>query len=227
MNRTLKESDNGYFYVDPMPTKKELDTYYQNAYWGSRSGNRYGVKIRDLIHYDILKKLIPNFFLEEKVVANFGAGYAGVSNLFWVEGHDVINIEPSEIPKSYNSRWQHYKSISELDDSSIDLLYSSHSMEHVQDISSFKSEVKRVLRPGGLLFFEVPNAENPLNGAMNNKIDIPHTYYFKKSFFNSWFSEILLNDSFNDKYRESNLVEDWTNCKIFNGPVIRALGRID
>jgi hypothetical protein len=62
MNRTLKESDNGYFYVDPMPTKKELDTYYQNAYWGSRSGNRYGVKIRDLIHYDILKKLIPNFF---------------------------------------------------------------------------------------------------------------------------------------------------------------------
>ena len=62
---------------------------------------------------------------------------------------------------------------------------------------------------------------------MNNKIDIPHTYYFKKSFFNSWFSEILLNDSFNDKYRESNLVEDWTNCKIFNGPVIRALGRID
>ena len=227
MNRVLKESNEGYFYVDPMPTDDELTIYYKNAYWGFRSGKSYGVKIRDLIHYDILRKFIPEFFQGEKVIVNFGAGHAGASNLFWFDGFDVINVEPSEIPKSYNSRWTQHLSISELDDSSVDLIYGSHSLEHVQDILSFKSEVKRILKPGGVLFFEVPNAEHPSNGAMKNKIDVPHTYYFKKTFFSSWFNEVLLNDSFDEAYRDSNLIENWKNSKSKNGLVIRALGKID
>jgi len=227
MNRVLKESNKGYFYVDPMPTEDELTIYYKNAYWGFRSGKSYEVTFRDLIHYDILRKFIPEFFQGEKVVVNFGAGHSGVSHLFWLDGFEVINIEPSEIPKSYNSRWTHYLSISELDDSSIDLIYGSHSLEHVQDILGFKSEAKRILKPGGMLFFEVPNAEHPLNGAMNNRIDVPHTYYFKKTFFSSWFAEVLLNDTFDETYRETDLVENWKNSKSEKGLVIRALGKID
>ena len=78
-----------------------------------------------------------------------------------------------------------------------------------------------------MLFFEVPNAEHPLNGAMNNRIDVPHTYYFKKTFFSSWFAEVLLNDTFDETYRETDLVENWKNSKSEKGLVIRALGKID
>ena len=73
-NRKLKESPDGYFYVYPMPTEAELTTYYSNTYWGPSSEKQYKVSIRDLIHYHLLRKFIPEFFLEKnKVVANFGA----------------------------------------------------------------------------------------------------------------------------------------------------------
>ena len=227
-NKVLKESNKGYISVDPMPTEDELNTYYKNFYWQSPSARHYGVEIRDIIHYDMLRKLIPDFFHGEKVIANFGAGHGGASYLFWYDGFHVINIDLSEMPKSFNSRWTHNLSTNELNDSSVDLIYGSHSLEHVQDISTFKSEVRRILKPGGKLFFEVPNAEHYLNGAMNNNIDIPHTYYFKKSFFNSWFDEVLLNETFDESiYKSSNFVEKWVNTKIKNGVVIRALGKIN
>ena len=155
----------------------------------------------------------------------FWLGHLGISNLFWFDGFDVINIEPGEAPNSYNSRWLNYHSISEVSDSSIDLIYGSHSLEHVQDIELFKSEVRRVLRPNGFLFWEVPNAKFPGNGAMNNRIDIPHTYYFEKKFFKNWFDEILIIETFSQSHN-SGIVSDWSDYTRKNGSVIRALGRM-
>lgn len=62
-------------------------------------------------------------------------------------------------------------------------MYGSHRLEHVQNIEAFKKEVKRVLKPNGVLFWEVPNADHPNNGAQKGRVDIPHTYYFKTDFF--------------------------------------------
>ena len=85
-------------------------------------------------------------------------------------------------------------------------------MEHVQDIELFKSEVRRVLRPNGFLFWEVTNAKFPGNGAMNNRIDIPHTYYFEKKFFKNWFDEILIIETFSQSHN-SGIVSDWSDYK--------------
>ena len=60
--RQLKKTDDGYFYCDPMPTDEELSDYYKNSYWDSRE--KYSIcNIRDFIHYNLIKKKIPDFFL--------------------------------------------------------------------------------------------------------------------------------------------------------------------
>ena len=41
-----------------------------------------------------------------------------------------------------------------------------------------------------LFFIEVPDGMSPMNGAQLGKVDVPHTYYFKKAFFKSIFNNI-------------------------------------
>ena len=225
--RSLKKSKGGdYFYVDPMPLESELDTYYQNEYWGTREEKNLGANLRDFVHYHLLKENIPDFFSDtKKCVINFGAGHGGISNLFWFDGFDVINIEPSGLPQLYDERWITYKWIGDVPDKSIDLIYGSHSLEHVQDIEKFKQQVSRVLKPNALLFWEVPNAKDPKCSSMMNRIEAPHTYYFFKEFFENWFDEVISNYSY-DQSHSIGVVENWKSYKNTGGVVIRALGRI-
>jgi len=225
-NRHLKDSKKGYLYVDPMPSEDELTTYYTNVYWGSRTGKNHGARLRDLVHYNLLTNYIPDFFKSKnKLVINFGAGHGGISHLFWINGFKVVNIEPSGLPKSYCSRWKSLSNFDEIEDGTVDLIYGSHSLEHVQNIDKFKKEMRRILSPNAFLFWEVPNAKNPLDGAMNNRIDIPHTYYFSTEFFDSWFSEVILNDAY-DQSHDFGIIERWADFRKDNGAVIRTLGRL-
>lgn len=226
----LKYSDDGYYYLDPMPSVADLNEYYSNFYWDKtkKSKKIYGANSRDFLHYHLLKKYISQELATGKVLLNFGAGHGGISHLCWLDGMDVVNIEPSLLPEFYKERWKTYADISEVEDASIDLIYGSHSLEHVQDIEHSKKEFKRVLKPNGFLFWEVPNAENENVGSQNGRVDIPHTYYFKRDFFNNWFSEVLLNDGFEqESWKKTNIIENWYKYKDPKGRVVRALGRID
>lgn len=225
-NRSLKDSGKGYLYVDPMPSETELNVYYSNVYWNSRFGKNMGVRLRDLVHWNILNTRIPDFFTNKnKLIVNFGAGHGGISHLFWLNGFNVINIEPSQLPLSYESRWESYQNISKVKDKSVDLIYGSHSLEHVQDIDNFQKEINRILSPNAYLFFEVPNAKFPLDGAMNNRIDIPHTYYFSTDFFDRWFKKVILNKAYFQSH-EQGIIEKWHEYEDCNGPVIRVIGKI-
>lgn len=219
-------SDNSYYYLDPMPSVSDLNEYYSSLYWGSRSGKIYNVNKRDLIHYIILKEYIPDEIVKDKVFLNFGAGHGGISHLCWIDGMKIVNIEPSLLPKFYENRWEVFADINQVQDSSIDIIYGSHSLEHVQNIQNFKEEVNRVLKPNGYLFWEVPNADANGNGPKENKVHIPHTYYFQRDFFKNWFKEVLICDSYEQSQR-FDVIENWQKYKDLNGSVIRALGKIN
>ena len=133
-------------------------------------------------------------------VLNFGAGHGGISHLFWTRGMRVTNVEPSEIHHSYKERWEQFANINHVPNAEkFDLIYGSHSLEHVADLALFYACIKRILKPGGRIFWEVPNGNNPKSGGCNGQVLIPHTYYFTQSFFrdNSDFKAlktILLDD---------------------------------
>ena len=223
---SIQESEDGYFYLDPMPTEAQLAEYYSSLYWGSRDGKDYGASVRDLVHYDLLRTYAAEEMTAGKVFLNFGAGHGGISNLCWFVGMDVVNVEPSGVPGFYEQRWTTYQSISEVESDSVDVVYGSHSLEHVQDIGRFKKEVERVLKSKGLLFWEVPNADAPWNGAQKGKVDIPHTYYFKADFFNKWFTETILCKGYVQTHG-FDVIERWAEFENSEGAVVRALGRIE
>lgn len=74
-----------------MPSKEQLDAYYKNLYWDWRNNKwngskNHGAHPRDLVHYHLLKKYIPEFFRTgKKTIVNFGAGGGEISNLLWFD----------------------------------------------------------------------------------------------------------------------------------------------
>jgi 2-polyprenyl-3-methyl-5-hydroxy-6-metoxy-1,4-benzoquinol methylase len=209
-----------------MPSSVQLDEYYSSLYWDSRAGKKYGVHIRDIVHFRILDEFIPEYLVSGKVFLNFGAGHGGISNLIWLKGMEVLNVEPSSLPTFYHERWRTFENITQVPDNSVDILYGSHSLEHVQDIDALKVQVSRILKPGGFMFWEVPNAKSPSNGAQNNSVDIPHTYYFEQKFFEKWFSKTVLCGAY-DPCEWVDVIQDWKIYVNDIGPVIRALGQVE
>ena len=150
---------------------------------------------------------------------NFGAGPGGASYLFWAQNFDVINIEPSGVKTVINDRWLTLNDKSQFK-GSVDLLLSSHSLEHVNDLETTIDWIFNSLRNEGIIFIEVPNSMLPENGGMGDKIIVPHTYYFTKDFFKSLPFTILhlqtyreLGDGFHQEVSDD------------SGEVIRFLGQ--
>ena len=206
----------------------EGNTYYSSLYWDSRAGKNYGVNLRDIVHFQILEEFVSDTLIDDKVFLNFGAGHGGISNLYWLKGMQIINVEPSALPRFYSERWNTEEDIRQVKNNSVDVIYGSHSLEHVQNIDAFKAEVTRVLKPGGFIFWEVPNADWPSCGAQRGRVDIPHTYYFETQFFEKWFSKTLLCGGYDQSHIfGAHNIQDWQSFKNDKGPVIRALGQID
>lgn len=223
-NRKLQSSSLGFWQLDPMPSVNQLNEYYENAYWSNRGGKKMQINERDLVHWCILNEYLSDIKKTKLNFLNFGAGHGGVSHLFWCFGHSVYNVEPSFIPKVYDERWVNYKTIKEVKDNSIDIIYGSHSLEHVQNIQEFMFDVTRISKDNACMFWEVPNGLHPSNGAIENKIFIPHTYYFRKEYFENILSEIFLCSTFNSP-KSFGQIQNWKEFESDEGNVIRVLGK--
>lgn len=196
--KNLVYNNLGFYHLEPMPSSDFLTKYYSETYWQSRTDKNYPIRLRDLEHYKILKKKFPNFNNHSKKILNFGAGHGGISFFLHAANHDICNLDPGGIKEHFSERWKTYNDLSELD-IEFDLIYGSHSIEHVQDIKKTLKQFKRLSHKNTIFFFEVPNCPK------NKKISIepPHTYYFNEDFFKNSFDRIEFCKSFTN-YKERN-----------------------
>lgn len=220
----LAYSDDGYWELKPGLDEATLQEYYSQTYWDIRGGKSSVVNERDLHHFEMIRDLFPDVFDKDKPrLMNFGSGHGGVSHLFRAAGWEVVNVEPSIMERNIqNQSWTNVGSLEDLDTQAFDLIYGSHSLEHVASIEKFQKNLDRFVKKGETLaFWEVPNADCPSNGAQQDLIDIPHTYYFQKKFFQKWLEQIILMDSYGPL--EGGFLS-WKDNQRRDGEVIRVLG---
>ncbi len=217
-NRRLNLDPRGFWYLDPMPSEQELSDFYAHAYWDNRGDKATLLHKRDVEHLSVLNSLLPSLADSQRTIMNFGAGHGGISHLYHAMGHNIINIEPSDIEEFYSERWQTVATIDQAPVCDVDLFYSSHSLEHVQDIDAFLAKLQDRIDPKVGFFFEVLNCRvhNPewefRAGGCDGQIRPPHTYYFTKDFFEAAFKGV----DYLQIVKDGEIVEDE------NGDCIRA-----
>ena len=89
--------------------------------------------------------------------------------------HNIFNLDPGGIKEHFNERWKTFNDLSELN-IKFDLIYGSHSIEHVQDIKKTFKQFKRLSH--NTIFFEVPNCHQN-----KSKYDPPRHLLFQSRFF--------------------------------------------
>jgi hypothetical protein len=220
----LKWSDQGFWLVNPMPSIAQLNHYYESSYWATREDRQTWLRHRDLSHFRQLEPHIRSLVAHGRnpVAANFGAGHGGISYLLSALGFSVTHIDP------YPGDMAIFNYAPDLDSigSKVDLVYGSHSFEHVTDVVSTFDQVLSCLNVGGFLFVEVPNALSPsyssvgADNARIPRIQPPHTVYFTEQYFRNLGLEVLSLETY--KYEG----DPWgSQAREGNGEVIRFLGR--
>lgn len=183
-NVELVSDARGYWKVDPMPSEEGLAQFYSEDYWASRNQTNVIVTRRDISHFEHLQGFMSLKSHSPLLGLNFGSGHGGISYLMSSLGHQLINVDPFE---NEPTRFQCVRSLQEID-RDVDLVYASHSIEHVTDIDDVMGHVKRLLRPNGIFYVEVPN--NVFN-SQRPILHPPHTYYFSPTFFEQLGFKIL------------------------------------
>jgi SAM-dependent methyltransferase len=186
----------GLIQLEVMPTPAGLQEFYSSSYWGRR---RHKLDPQQFHHcpraeaqVGFIEANSPD--LAPSSILEIGAGAATPSLLLRerlgpsrpVEIHVV---EPGEVWAGYYKATA-IKVLGSFFPTATDRqfchVHASHWLEHVTDPQGVVAEIRRVLRPGGTVFIEVPFADDEYWTAALS--DVPHTLFFSVASLNHLFA---------------------------------------
>jgi len=239
----------GFLFTSPMPADAKLGAYYESEEYISHSNAGKGF-------INILYQAVRNYTLGKKVtliqkwvhsgkVLDIGCGTGEFLNVMSKKGFDVIGVEPNINAANFAIENYHlsvYKEnkLSELVPQSFDVITMWHVLEHVSDLAKRIEQIKKLLKPDGILIVAVPNPES-FDARYYKKywaaFDLPrHLYHFKKSDISKLFKKVemeivkvipMLFDSFyvsllsekyktgSSKYFRAFIIGLWSNLGAF------------
>jgi len=134
-------------------TDTHIDSYYKSRFVFNKD--------REVVWKEIVRFLNP-YLTDAHTVLDLGAGYCDFINNVKAGKKIAVDISP-ELPQYAHSDVQLVNSLatdlSSVSDSTVDVVFSSNLLEHLTDAELVKclSEVKRVLKKGGLFITMQPN----------------------------------------------------------------------
>lgn len=159
--------------MDPMATGAQLTDYYA-GYAGDglldfslKSGSRHPW-LRRLFHR-FSGDVDPRDFIDAPKgarILDYGCGSGGCLADFHARGYAISGAELSSrvveqcMQSGFDVRQVQSFSRIPFDDAEFDIVYLMQVFEHLRDPNLFLKELSRVLKPGGILYLAVPNADS-------------------------------------------------------------------
>lgn len=151
----------GLHYLSPRPTPEELiELYIKEPYYSKENADRGATR---LAFYGARMGRLEQLAPDKGELLGIGCLEGGYAlEVAQARGWNVTGIESSEILATYARenlkipvRTVHGWDLSGLDENMFDAVY-THSFEHFGDPSEVLAQMRRVLKPGGMLMVEVP-----------------------------------------------------------------------
>lgn len=226
---TTKQTEDGYYIIDPMPSDAELHDYYANKYYTDDSSSQsYQAQYSDDEMQQKNLKADQYLYAIEKAIGSvkdkklfevgFGEGFllnkadqAGME----IDGVDFTStglraMNPHlEEKLNFGDAYAYIDSLIEKGEAQFDVCVLQNVLEHITDPAGLLANLKKLLKPGGVIVGNVPNdySRLQLKAMETGLIDkefwfapIDHLYYFNTENFKTIFekSGLRVVDMFGD-----------------------------
>lgn len=176
----------------PQPALADLGRYYESSDYISHTDGRrsFFEKLYHIIKQKALRDkvaLVQNFRGAKGTLLDVGAGTGDFLVAAKQSGWHVLGIEPNAKAKALAQSKQisFAKDIESVEDNSMDVITMWHVLEHVPDLENNITQLKRILKPDGVLIIAVPNFKSydaAYYGAYWAAYDVPrHLWHFSKT----------------------------------------------
>ncbi len=176
----------------PKPNETELPKYYESEDYISHTDGKRTLfeKIYQFVKNIALKNklnLINNLQTNKGNLLDIGAGTGDFLNVAKQNGWHTIGLEPNEKAKNsaINKGISFAENSKDLENNSFDIITMWHVLEHVPDLEFQILELKRLLKPNGVILIAVPNFNSfdaKYYGAHWAAYDVPrHLWHFSKT----------------------------------------------
>ncbi|MBH8566036.1 class I SAM-dependent methyltransferase [Nostoc sp. CENA67] len=160
-----------------VPSSAEIDSNIQNYIQNHRE-IIYFLQKHDLIPKKNMKILEIGYISGgESLIAFENLGYEVHGIDYFYEGQFDGALRYKFVQEITNTNAQfHVGDITkktEFEDDTFDLIYSAQTIEHITDLKSAFSEMKRILKPGGIMYHTYDPFYHPLGGHSFGMLDCP------------------------------------------------------
>jgi len=213
----------GFKHIIPLPSVEEMEKAYKNEYYVNQKPLYLKQAKEDLdwfnlVHgerYDFFEKHLSS---DRRRILDIGSGPGFFLQYGKARGWDVLGIEPSSQAAAY-SRSLGLEIVEDFLTKQtpeklglFDVIHMNEVLEHIINPSEMLQIVRKLLKPGGLLFVLVPNEYNPFQYALRTVCGFEpwwvkpphHINYFD---LNS-LSNLLSSNGFEIMQKESNFPID-------------------
>lgn len=188
----LKCKNCNFHFTNPRPKNEELARYYISDHYISHNNTRKNLfeKVYQLVRRIAIKgkyNLISRFIKKGRIL-DIGCGTGDFLNKCKTEKWETKGIEPSEIARkqavvNYNLDVEESIDLRDIK-GEFDVITLWHVLEHVTELNTTVSELKRLLSTHGKAIIAVPNLES-FDASYYKKYwaayDLPiHLYHFSK-----------------------------------------------
>lgn len=219
-------------FTNPIPDLDKLGQYYKSEEYISHSNSKKGFIngcYQAVRRYTLIKKLrlISKFYRTGNLL-DIGCGTGEFLDTCKQANWNVIGIEPDEnarrmAQKNFSLDVRPEEELANLKNESFDIIAMWHVLEHVPNLKGRVQELKRLLKPKGVIIIAVPNC-NSLDAKWYKEYwaayDVPrHLYHFTPDDIEKLFKQFDLK-VFNilpmifDSFYVSMLSEKYKNEKV-------------
>lgn len=176
----------------PQPAPENLGRYYESDDYISHTDGKRSLfeKLYHTVKQKALRdkiKLVEDFHPAKGRLLDIGAGTGDFLVMAAKNGWQTTGFEPSEkargIAESKGVRF--IEQLSDIEDHVVDVVTMWHVLEHVPAIEAHISELKRIIKPDGVIIIAVPNYKSfdaQHYGAFWAAYDVPrHLWHFSKT----------------------------------------------